>query len=70
MDILKERCKWNRKVHQARQPSMYEMVFQWVSEVWKMVAKPKFFVSGFRQYGQIEWENGYQRLHSTLRKIP
>ena len=49
---------------------MYEMVFQWVSEVWKMVAKPKFFVSGFRQYGQIEWENGYQRLHLTLRKIP
>lgn len=49
---------------------MYEMVFQWVSEVWKMVAKPKLFVSGFRQYGQIEWENGYQRLHLTLRKIP
>ena len=73
-DILKERwADWitnstEESTKQGnRRRASYEMNCQWTFEVWEMVAKPEFVISGFQQCGYIEWNGDYQKLHSRLR---
>ena len=72
-DILKERwAEWIASGTEEftkqgnRRRASYEMIGQWVFEIWKSVAKPAFIVSGFQQCGCIEWNDHYQMLHSRL----
>ena len=70
------RNKWNEwmtggeiqfTASSKRKRASYEMVVNWVNDVWQQVAADKIILKGFKECGYIGYDN-VNSLHSCLRE--